>query len=344
MRRRRLAYVCALVMLLTLSPANAAAKPGTSWAQAELKTVVAAGIMAKAAAARPDDPLTRGELETIVAGLTHTQAAVPASTASAKVTMAALDARLTAALGLTDSAKLFTQAAKTAGLVPLSRFGTEAVARLLGLRTNHPAALDALELSPGEPATHAEAAYSAARILQLGEPDAQGIQELAASFVLPALTPWQKKVLTTAVRFIGYPYVWGGESEFPESPFGPQVHGGFDCSGFVWRVYKVEQYGDGGTLPDMLQGRTTYAMSGEVPAAKRIPLAKLQPADVIFFGAKGPKSKPAQVDHMGLYLGNGWFIHSSSYGVAVTTLSGWYEKRFAWGRRPLAEAGLVSPA
>ena len=344
MRCRRLAYVWALVMLLTLSPAYAAAKPGTSWAQAELETVVAAGIMAKAAAARPDNPLTRGELETIVAGLTHAPAPAPATTDSAKVTIAALDARLVAALGLTDSAKLFTQAARTAGVAPPSRFGTEAVARLLGLRTNHPAALDALELSPGQPATHAEAAYSAARILQFGEQDVQGIQELAASFVLPELTPWQKKVLKTAVRFIGYPYVWGGESEFPESPFGPQVHGGFDCSGFVWRVYKVEQYPDGGTLPDMLQGRTTYAMSGEVPAAKRIPFADLQPADVIFFGAKGPKSKAAQVDHMGVYLGNGWFIHSSRHGVQISALSGWYENRFAWGRRPLAEAGLVLPA
>src|SRR5436309_10900066 len=302
MRRRRLAYVCALVMLFALSPATAAAKPGTSWAQAELKTVVAAGIMAKAAAARPDDPLTRGELETIVAGLTHTEAAAPTSTSSGKVTMAALDARLVAALGLTDSARLLTQSARTAGLAPPSRFGTEAVARLLGLRINHPAALDAIELSPGQPATHAEAAYSAARMLQLGEADTQGVQELAASFVLPALTSWQKKVLKTAVRFIGYPYVWGGESEFPQSPlwpFGPQVHGGFDCSGFVWRVYKVEQYPDGGTLPDTLQGRTTYAMSGEVPAANRISFANLQPADVIFFGAKGPKSKATQIDHAG---------------------------------------------
>jgi len=345
MRRRRLAYVCALVMLFTLSPATAAAKPGTSWAQAELKTVVAAGIMAKAAAARPEDPLTRGELETIVAGLMHTEAAAPSSTSSAKVTVAALDARLVTALGLADSAKLFTQAAKSAGLAPPSRFGTEAVARLLGLRTNHPASLDTLELSPGQPATHAEAAYSAARVLQLGPQDTQGLRELAASFILPALIPWQKKVLTTAIRFIGYPYVWGGESEFTESaesPFGPQVHGGFDCSGFVWRIYKVEQYADGGNLQDMLQGRTTFAMSAEIPAANRIVFAKLQPADVIFFGAGGAKSKPKQVDHMGIYLGNGWFIHSSKYGVAVTSLSGWYEKRFAWGRRPLAEAGLVS--
>ena len=243
---------------------------------------------------------------------------------------------------LPDNAKVFTQVAKAAGLAPPSRFGSEAVARLLGLRINHPAALDALELSPGQPATHAEAAYSAARILKFGEGDTQAVQDLSASFVIPTLTPWQTKVLTTAVRFIGYPYVWGGESEFPKSPFGPQVHGGFDCSGFVWRVYKVEQYVDGGTLPDMLQGRTTYAMSGEVPVTKRIPAPKLQPADVLFFGAKGPKSKPAQIDHTGIYLGNGWFIHSSRYGVAVAPLSGWYGERLAWGRRPLAEAGLVS--
>jgi cell wall-associated NlpC family hydrolase len=45
---------------------------------------------------------------------------------------------------------------------------------------------------------------------------------------------------------------------------------------------------------------------------------------------------------MGIYLGNGWFIQSSGYGVALAPLTGWYAKRFAWGRRPLAEAGLVS--
>jgi cell wall-associated NlpC family hydrolase len=337
--RRRLLYVCVLTLLAM--PPLAAAKSATSWAQAELKAVVAAGLMAKEAAARPNDPLTRGQLETIAAGISHVDPVVPATPAT-PVTMAALDARLVSALGLTDSAKLFTQVARNAGLAPPSRFGTEAVARLLGLRTNHPAGQDRLELSPSEPATRAEAAYSTARILRFGDWDSQGLQELAESFVLPTLTPWQTKVLKTATKLIGYPYVWGGESESTQSPFGPQVHGGFDCSGFVWRVYKVQRYADGGPLADTLQGRTSYAMSGEVPAAKRISLTKLQPADVIFFGAKGPKSKPAQVDHMGLYLGNGWFIHSSRFGVALETLTGSYAKRFAWGRRPLAEAGLVS--
>ena len=100
--------------------------------------------------------------------------------------MAALDARLVAALGLTDSAKLFTQSAKTAGLAPPSRFGTEAVARLLGLRTNHPAALDALELSPGQPATRARPPTPRRGSCSSATRDAQGVPELAAIFVLPA--------------------------------------------------------------------------------------------------------------------------------------------------------------
>ena len=50
MRRRRLTHVCLLITLLASTPA-AAATPAPSWAQAELKTAVAAGLMAKGAAA-----------------------------------------------------------------------------------------------------------------------------------------------------------------------------------------------------------------------------------------------------------------------------------------------------
>src|SRR4029453_150986 len=173
MRRRLLPHVCMLVTLLALSPV-AAAKPAPSWAQAELRAVVAAGLMAKEAAARPNDPLTRGELETLSAGLLPGPAPLPApapATPSGTVAMSALDAKLVATLGLADTAKLFNQSATTAGLTPPARLGNETVARLLGLRTNHPAALDHLELSPNEPATHAEAAYSASRILRLGDWD-----------------------------------------------------------------------------------------------------------------------------------------------------------------------------
>jgi cell wall-associated NlpC family hydrolase len=66
----------------------------------------------------------------------------------------------------------------------------------------------------------------------------------------------------------------------------------------------------------------------------------LVPGDVIFFGDRGPKSKPAQIGHSGIYVGGGWFVHASSNGVTLQPLEGWYHARFAWARRPLAEAGL----
>jgi cell wall-associated NlpC family hydrolase len=312
------------------------------WAQPEIKLVVAHGLMAKSVQTfHPNDPLTRGALTALVSGLT---AGRPTASMHAEgpVTIAQLDATLARALGLSGAAAEFAAAARSAGLAPPSRFGTEVVARLLGLRTNHPAKLDSLELLPSQPATRAEAAYSAAQILRFGGWETQRIEQLADTFELPTLSQWQTTVLKTAVRFIGYPYIWGGTSENVEAPFGVQAAGGFDCSGFVWRVYKLQAYPGGAALAATLRGRTTFAMSGEVPVAKRIPFTRLKPGDVLFWGAAGPRSRPTQVDHTGIYLGDGWFIHSSGTGVALAPLSGWYKQRFAWARRPLAEAKLTA--
>ncbi|MEP6909206.1 MAG: NlpC/P60 family protein [Actinomycetota bacterium] len=288
---------------------------------------------------RPNDALTQADLESLVAGLTEKstkQAANPAG----RVTMAQLDARLIRALGLGAEASSFYEAAAAAGLHPPARFGTEVVTRLLGLRTNHPTGQDDLERLPADPAPRAEAAYSAAQILRMSDWDLRSVKDAAAAFELPMLTPWQRRVLTTAVGFIGFPYVWGGESERAESPFGLQARGGFDCSGFAWRVYKLQAYSAAPQLAATLQGRTAAAMAGEVTRGKRIKFAKLAPADLLFFGDGGRRANPASVDHMAIYLGNGWLIHSSRYGVAVASLAGWYDERLAWGRRPLAEAGL----
>jgi NlpC/P60 family len=256
------------------------------------------------------------------------------------VRMWELDSRLVGALGLGDAASAFTRGAKAAGLTVPSRFGTEVVARLLGLRLNHPASEDPLEVRPQDVVNRAEAAYSVAQILRFSDWEVEHVRESALAFELPVFTPWQLRILDTAVSKIGMPYIWGGASDNAEAPFGVRSHGGYDCSGFVWRVYKLQWYPGAGTLASTLRGRTTFQMSGEVPSSRRIALAKLVPADVIFFGAKGPRSAPSQVDHMGIYVGNGWFIHSSGFGVALATLDGWYSRSFAWGRRPLNEAGL----
>ena len=309
-----------------------------SWAEKDIRTVVARRLMGpNVRAFRPEDALTGAELAQLVAGIA---ARPPAGAAPGAVSVATLDAELVKALGLGRTAATFARSAREAGLRPPTRFGTEVVARLLGLRLNHPDGQDALELAPTDPATRAEAAYSAARAISIGQYDRERVTKLASQLAFPQLDDWQRQILHAAVRLIGYPYVWGGTSEEPQEPFGVEVPGGFDCSGFVWRVYKLEPYADEGTLADTLRGRTTYAMSGEVAQARRIAFGRLEPADVIFFGARGPKSASAEVNHMGIYVGGGWFIHSSSNGVALAQLSGWYRERFAWGRRPLAEAGL----
>jgi cell wall-associated NlpC family hydrolase len=287
----------------------------------------------------PDPPPTTGGTTT---GGTTTTPAVPDPNAPTSMTQ--LDKSLVALLGLNKAAKEFTQGARAAGLSVPGRFGTEVVARLLGLRINHPAAQDFLELRPQDPATRAEAAYSAAQILDFGllsdSWQVAQVQSLADTFALPTLNDWQKQILTVAFSKVGMPYVWGGTNDATETDFGVTARGGYDCSGFVWRVYKLQTYPDEGTLASTIQGRTTYTMSVEVPASKRIPFAKLQPADVIFFGDNGAHSTGAQVFHTAIYVGNGWFVQSSGEGVALAQLSGWYRKKFAWGRRPLHEAGL----
>jgi cell wall-associated NlpC family hydrolase len=196
-------------------------------------------------------------------------------------------------------------------------------------------------LLPQDAATRAETAFSAARILSFGTLETQGVRDAALTFELPELTTWQRQILHTAVSFIGYPYVWGGTSEKAQAPLGVHTPGGFDCSGFVWRVYKLQTYAGAPQLNQTIKGRTTTQMSGEVAKSARIAFDELEPGDVLFFGARGPKSTPAQINHAGIYLGNGWFIQSSGYGVAVAPLAGWYMSGFAWARRPLAEAGLA---
>jgi cell wall-associated NlpC family hydrolase len=296
------------------------------------------------------DPASTDPTQTTTVPATTTTVAAPAPAppthppkvahGAAAATMTTLDAQLVDGVGLDAAANEFARGARAAGLTIPDRFGNEVVARLLGLRIDHPAAQDYLELLPDDPATRAEAAYSAAQLMHSSGWLVPVVQGLADTFSLPQYSTWQRRIVDAAVAHIGMPYVWGGTSDGHEVDFGVPARGGYDCSGFVWRVYKLTSYPGEGDLSSTLRGRTTYVMSGEVPHSELIEFANLQPADVIFFGAHGPRSSPSEVDHMGIYVGNGWFIHSSGYGVALAQLTGWYRHEFAWGRRPLREAGL----
>lgn len=334
--------VAACLLALTLVPTALAKKgPSGSWASAQIATVVGAGLLAPSAEEfRPDDPLTAGELAEALSAL-GTATPAPADP-SAPVELGELDAALVRHLGLTQQAKQFRSALSAAGLEPTKRAGTAIVSKMLKLHPNHRP--ESRELAPSSPVNRAEAAYAIARVLALpGSWEVADVKAKASAFALPELGDWQRRILSTAVRFLGYPYVWAGSSEDEQVLGGGPAPGGFDCSGFVWRVFKLESYPEAPQLADVLRGRTTYVMSAEAGRASRIARDQLAPADLVFFGDNGPKSKPAAIGHMGIYLGNGWFIHSSSgaAGVTISALEGWYADRFAWGRRPLAEAGLA---
>jgi cell wall-associated NlpC family hydrolase len=357
--RRALARTSTLLVALCAAGAAQASQPEppstlapppvtASWADTQIRAVTAAALLGDDPTTfRPNEPLTRGELADALAawGKPFVTPADPTRV----VTMRELDAQLVGALGLLPAAKRIRIAARDAGLEPTSMLGTETVARLLGLRLNHPRGADDLELLPAQPATRAEAAYSLAKAVALTTGQVAWLDQLSGTFGLPELGDWQRTVLGRALRFVGYPYVWAGTSEVTQklwsatAPGGwVTAPGGFDCSGFVWRVYKTQPYPGAPLLGDILKGRTTYAMSGEVKKPARIALANLQPGDVMFFGSRGALSSPLEVGHTGIYLGSGWFVHSSSAGVTLQPLQGWYTKTFAWARRPLVEAGLTA--
>ena len=341
---RRLAVILACALLL---PASASAATGKSWAQPQIEAVVEAGLLAdRVAAFKPNQPLTQKALGEALATLSLSSDEpisyrYPLVAPARAVTIRELDAALVGFVGLGDSARSVTAALRAAGLAPKPGAGSETVARLLGLRFNHPAEQDALELGLNDPATRAEGAYSLARLLALSGWEQDRVRSATETLVLPQLTELQRQVLARAVSFIGYPYVWGGASEAPQQPFGKQAPGGFDCSGFIWRVFKLEPFDGASALASVLRGRTTFQLAGEVPPAQRIKKAEsLEPGDLIFQGDKGGKSKPAEVGHAGIYLGGGWFVHSSGNGTTLHPFDGWYRERFAWARRPLREAGL----
>ena len=102
--------------------------------------------------------------------------------------------------------------------------------------------------------------------------------------------PSAANILETANRFIGFPYLWGGTSIK-----------GMDCSGFSKTCF----YLNGVILP---RDASQQALVGEnVDISKD--LSKLQPADLLFFGSI--KENKEHVSHVGIYIGNGEFIHSS---------------------------------
>lgn len=99
----------------------------------------------------------------------------------------------------------------------------------------------------------------------------------------------------------------------------------FDCSGFVYYVFTTNHI----KIP---RSSLTQSKSGV-----KIKREALKRGDILFFDTHNRK----HINHSGIYLGEGKFIHSSSgkaYGVTVSELDkGFYKEKFRWGVRKIEE-------
>jgi len=110
-------------------------------------------------------------------------------------------------------------------------------------------------------------------------------------------------VVGIAMRYLGVPYVWGGASP-----------GGFDCSGLVMYVFAQM----GVSLP--------HNAAAQYGAGVPVSRDQLEPGDLVFFDGLG---------HVGIYIGNGQFIHAPHTGtvVQISSISGWYAATYVGARR-----------
>lgn len=120
-----------------------------------------------------------------------------------------------------------------------------------------------------------------------------------------------RRILEEAEKYIGYPYVWGGDS--PETSF--------DCSGFVSYVFTNSGVRNVGRL-----GATSL-----YGACRKITPEEAKPGDLVFF--EKTISGVDGITHCGIYVGDGFMLHCGSpIGYADLRDSYWQQHFFGYGR------------
>ena len=212
-------------------------------------------------------------------------------------------------------------------------FGTLLIGMRIGLRYNHHD--DALDVGPDSPLARAEVAWSLFRAAT--EPSwMHDSLSGYATITLSNLTKKMQQVLGFAVRYVGYPYIWGGDWNEP-APLGYccgyQPVGGFDCSGVAWWVMKQAVDGWDNSPPRSYTGWSLLQRMSATMASigTKVRWDDIRPGDLLFYDG----DDDGTVDHVDTYLGNGWAIDSggSNAGVTITSVSNnWYEDHFVHGR------------
>jgi murein DD-endopeptidase len=125
----------------------------------------------------------------------------------------------------------------------------------------------------------------------------------------PLPGPEAAGIVSLAEQMLGVPYRWGGRTP-----------AGFDCSGLVQYTFERAGY------------RVPRTSREQHRAASPVPIGEARPGDLVFFAESG------RVSHVGIYVGDGRFIHAPSEGQRVKVSSireDWYRQRFAGAGRIL---------
>lgn len=119
------------------------------------------------------------------------------------------------------------------------------------------------------------------------------------------------RVITGTLVYLNTPYLWGGMH--PET--------GMDCSAFARQVYA-----DAGLYLPRVSG-------DQFAQTRRLSPAEVRPGDLVFFAMKHPGT--ARVDHVGVYVGKGFFVHASfTNGVHIDSVANpYYYARLVGVRR-----------
>jgi SH3-like domain-containing protein len=144
--------------------------------------------------------------------------------------------------------------------------------------------------------------------------------------------PTPENIIATSKCFLGFPYLWAGTSIKA-----------MDCSGFTKTVHFLN-----GVIT--LRDASQQAKVGEDVNVENFP-GDLQPGDLLFFGRKATDERSERITHVGIYLGEGRFIHSAT-NVHINSLmpdaEDFYDGTLVRARRVLNQIdqtpGLVSIA
>lgn len=219
------------------------------------------------------------------------------------------------------------------------RFGALMLGLRLGLRFNN--SDEAMDVGPRSPLSRAQVAYSLYKAATLPSWVVPWIREQYDGIVLPKMGPKRLAIVRWGVKSVGLPYVWGGEwgGSNPPAALGGQPVPGFDCSGLAWwllrendggawRVHPPRPYA-GWALPQ----RT----SADMARFGSLRYDRLLPGDLMFYDG----NDDGTVDHVDVYIGNGYALDSSNTPGGVTIMwvaDGWYREHFVHGRRILPSA------